>query len=93
MKIKVTKSDIIENPLKVLVCGLTMDNHKGINIDRSNKDIRFVLKCGGAHDFAVYVGHYNETFEQIENHGQKVSFEYLKNIFEFEEGVEEMYRW
>jgi len=92
MKIKITKEDILKNENKVLVCGISIDNPEGINLSNTNKLIKFVFNCGGYKDWAVYIDEEHKSFDEVRDCGNKVMPESLKNIFELEEGVEEMFR-
>ena len=93
MKIKIDKKDILNNEGKVLVSGLTTDNPEGINYTNSGMILRFVLKIGHGNDWTVYIGRESQTEDEISKIGDKVIPHALKNIFEFDNEVEGMFRF
>lgn len=90
-KIKITKQDILENEGKVLH-ELMVDGIDYYN-DGYQLEWKLVLKCGGHNDFVIYIDDCYKSYDQVAKMGHKVGPDKVKHIFDFEEGVEELFRW
>ena len=88
--------NILDNCLEgiVLASGLTTDDSNGLHITGSGKELRWVLKIGGNHDWAVYCLWAENTIDRVIQNGDKVCLRRnIKNIIEINDEVWKRYRF
>lgn len=79
---------------KIFVTGIVKDNPEGINMTNSGRDLRWIAKRGGIHDWAIYIHWSENTIEWIADYGDKVyNKEHIKKLIECDEEAFNMYRY
>lgn len=74
--------------------GLTTDDPKGINMNRSGKQLKWVAVRGGIWDWAIYIHWAESSIGYVASNGDKVTFEsHIKKLVPCDDEAFKMYRY
>ena len=81
-------------PFTIFASGITIDNSDGINMTNSGKELRWVAKRGGFHDWCIYIHLATNNMDFVASYGDKILNEdNIKKLVQCDDESYAMYRY
>jgi len=91
-----TLQQLKDSPQQTIHVGTLFNSPEGVYIsdEHKGKNLKWILKIGGAEDWAIYVGFMEDSVSSIESNGQKVGTEFnIKKLVDCPREVLLRYRY